>query len=401
MRKSISLESFMSTAHIFVFGSMGIAVLAYALFLIPAAGLTGHEYIQPLSLASYIFLPLVFALPLPVIWGTDLFFLAPPFSRHLLYRTGGEEFDEWCADYYARKTHELLTPYLERKRREKRLALIKKIKNRRASRQEIISPVAHALARELRDSLVLLGAAYFVFLCYLAFTHEPGFSMEFSAVEARNLAICVWSVAIMISALVLLEIHRAPALLYRFWKNGKTKNLLLCLIVLFASGCAGTRGPGGSFVGELPSGGAVQTIASEASGQISELYPPGHTKLFVLTPEKDAGNGFSLAFENALRSKGFTVLPLPNENAVAVAYVLDQLHGKKDGEQSWYLQLRISDNEDGGVAFARSYTADGRPEASRSKTDIPFSRSFASRMADKATRKASKAYNRSAEYLTE
>lgn len=179
--------------------------------------------------------------------------------------------------------------------------------------------------------------------------------------------------------------------------------LSLCLCVLFASGCAGKHGPGGSFVGELPlTSGAVEAIAADVSSQIAELYPPGHTSLFVLTPEKDAGNGFSLAFENALRGKGFTVLSsLPAENAVAVAYILDPLNWKKDGEDVWYLQLRLSDNENGGVAFARTYTASGLPEAGRSKTDIVFSRSLASRLADKAARKASKVYDRSVEYLTE
>lgn len=175
------------------------------------------------------------------------------------------------------------------------------------------------------------------------------------------------------------------------------KPLPLLLLICLMAGCA-SRGFNGSFVGELPPGKAVEAIASDAAAQIADIYPPGHSAVFVLVPEKD---DFTPAFENALRQSGFTVLASPAENAVAVAYVLDQLNWKKSDEKVWYLQLRLSDNESGGIAFARTYTATGNPEAGRSRTDIAFSRSVASGIADKASRKAGKVYDQSVEYLTE
>lgn len=404
MRDSVSLDSLMVTAGILVFCSLGVAVLAYALFLMPAAG---ADYLQPLTLGSKIGVPLVCILGLIAVWSDSLLF-APPFSRHLLYRTRGEEFDAWDAWYGENPRNcELLTPYLERKRRERRQALVEKIRNRSASWKDIAAPVARILVRNLRDSLFLLGAAYFFFFVYLVLTWQPeDFSfLNFPATEARSLALCVWATALIISALVSMEAHRAPALLYKFLRHNRAKKdngNLPCFMVLFlsaalvtASGCAGRHGFGGSFVGDLPGGGAVEAIAADASGQIAELYPPGHTRLFVLTPEKDAHNDFSQAFESALRRSGFTVLSNPAENAVAVAYVLDRLDGKKDGENAWYLQLRISDNENSGLAFARSYTAAGTPEAGRSRTDTAFSRSAASRLADKVNTKARRAWDTS------
>ena len=155
--------------------------------------------------------------------------------------------------------------------------------------------------------------------------------------------------------------------------------LLLCLLMLFVSGCA-KHGVIGSWCGPLPEGGAVAAIADDAVACLSELYPPGHTSVHLLQA-KDAGNAFAAAFENGLRTKGFTLAAAESADVLVVAYTLDSL----DEKNAWYLQLRLSD----GKAFARSYTANGQPEAGQSRTEQEFRRSFS----DKVTRKAKDAWN--------
>lgn len=100
-----------------------------------------------------------------------------------------------------------------------------------------------------------------------------------------------------------------------------------------------------------------------------------------LLQAKDAGNAFASAFENGLRAKGFTLASAESADVLVVAYTLDSL----DEKNAWYLQLRLSD----GKVFARSYTANGQPEAGQSRTEQEFRRSFS----DKVTRKAKDAWN--------
>lgn len=151
--------------------------------------------------------------------------------------------------------------------------------------------------------------------------------------------------------------------------------LSFCLVILFASGCA-KPGMVGSYCGPLPERGAVSAIAADAVACLSELYPPGHTSLHLLQA-KDTANGFAAAFENGLRSQGFTLAvaesPSDSTGVIVVAYTLDML----DEKSAWYLQLRLSD----GKAFARSYTASGHPEAGQSRTEQEFRRSIIDRAA--------------------
>lgn len=169
----------------------------------------------------------------------------------------------------------------------------------------------------------------------------------------------------------------------------------LLLMVLLASGCAG-RGPVGSYCGPLPEGNAVAAIAADAVDSLSALYPPGHTSVH-LVPAKGVGNGFAQAFENRLRTKGFTLIPDARADAVAIAYTLDAM----DGKSAWYLQLRISDTEDSGKSIARAYTASGQPEAGQSRTEIEFKRSMLQKAVDKSRETAGKAYDASRSFLTE
>lgn len=152
----------------------------------------------------------------------------------------------------------------------------------------------------------------------------------------------------------------------------------LLLMVLLASGCAG-RGPIGSYCGPLPEGNAVAAIAADAVDYLESIYPPGHTSVH-LVPAKDVDNGFAQAFENRLRTKGFTLVPDARPDALAIAYTLDVM----DEKSAWYLQLRISDNEDSGKSIARAYTANGQPEAGQSRTEIEFKRSLIDRATEKA-----------------
>ena len=172
----------------------------------------------------------------------------------------------------------------------------------------------------------------------------------------------------------------------------------LLLMILLASGCAG-RGPVGSYCGPLPEGNAVSAIAADAVDCLSTLYPPGHTSVH-LVPAKDVDNGFAQAFENGLRTKGFTLIPDTQPDALAIAYTLDAIF-EKDEKSAWYLQLRISDNEESGKSIARAYTASGQPEAGQSRTEIAFKRSLLQKAADKTKETAGKAYDATRSFLTE
>ena len=172
------------------------------------------------------------------------------------------------------------------------------------------------------------------------------------------------------------------------------RRLLLFFLVLtglFASGCAG-RGPVGSFCGPLPDRGAVSAIATDAVSCLSGLYPPGQTTLHLL-PAKDADNTFAAAFENGLRAQGFTLAAADSPDAIALAYTLDAL----DEKSAWYLQLRLSD----GKAIARSYTADGRPEAGQSRTEMEFRKSALGKALDKTGQKARQAWDSGVNALME
>lgn len=166
--------------------------------------------------------------------------------------------------------------------------------------------------------------------------------------------------------------------------------LPLLLMVLLASGCAG-RGPIGSYCGPLPEANAVSAIAADAVDCLSSLYPPGHTSVH-LVPAKEVENAFIQAFENGLRTSGFTLLPTAAADTVAVAYTLDAIFEK--GEKSaWYLQLRISDGEGNGKSIARAYTETGQPEAGQSKTEIEFKRSMLRKAVDTTKETAGRAYD--------
>lgn len=163
---------------------------------------------------------------------------------------------------------------------------------------------------------------------------------------------------------------------------------LLLLTLCFALTACGARGLGGSFVGELPDNNCRDAIAEDAANFISNEHAPGHTKIFILTPEEKAKNDFGNAFEQNLRERGFTLLQESEKDALTIAYTIDGLKSENGkGFDAYYLQLRTSE----GVAFARSYDADGKPEAGRSST--PLKNGFFKAAAKKASEKVSATYD--------
>lgn len=170
--------------------------------------------------------------------------------------------------------------------------------------------------------------------------------------------------------------------------------LLLCLSLSLMA-CA-SRGVGGSYVGDLPQKSATAAIADDAAVYLSQEYAPGHTSLYLLTPENAANNDFSVSFDDSLRSRGFTMSPDGSGNAITVGYTLDALkddNGKDNG--AWYLQLRLSD----GQMVARSYGPDGMPEAGRSAA--PLEKSFFYRASEKISNSAQDTFNTASDAASE
>ena len=166
------------------------------------------------------------------------------------------------------------------------------------------------------------------------------------------------------------------------------KKILLLMTMCFALTACGVRGLGGSFVGEMPETDCVTAIAQDAADFISQDHAPGHTKVFIMTPEKDAKNEFGVALEQNLRERGFTILQESERDAITLAYTIDGLKSE-DGKDygAYYLQLRSSE----GQAFSRAYTLDGKPEAGRSAT--PLKQGFFKTATDKVTDKVSTTYD--------
>ncbi len=152
----------------------------------------------------------------------------------------------------------------------------------------------------------------------------------------------------------------------------------VCLLTL--SGCA-SRQLTDSFCGPLPADDAVTMIAQDAVSTLTGLYPPGHTAIYLL-PAQDSGNPFSARLENTLRGQGVTMLQADSQDALAVAFTLDQLQAEQgeDG-QAWYLQLRLSD----GRIISRSYNAFGLPEAGQSRTEAAVKRPLGEKLTESVT----------------
>ena len=124
--------------------------------------------------------------------------------------------------------------------------------------------------------------------------------------------------------------------------------LLLALTV--SGGCAGSLGQGHmfSFVTESYPADQATDLADRMAASLSEIFPPGHTTVFIQPTKKTESLG--VAFEEALRSRGFIIAPEPGGQALAVAYALDRLD-----EQTWYTRIVVS----GGLIITRTYDLAG------------------------------------------
>ncbi len=131
------------------------------------------------------------------------------------------------------------------------------------------------------------------------------------------------------------------------------------LMMLMTTGCA-THNIGTSFVGEVPKQN-IENIAQTATSMIVDLHAPGQTSVYLEKSSDKTANAFDVAFENALRAKGFQISPHNNTNTIKIGYTLDIINYDKDkGEvPAWYLQLRLSS----GQTFARAFTEGGMPES--------------------------------------
>ncbi|NLZ18495.1 MAG: hypothetical protein GX087_12350 [Desulfobulbaceae bacterium] len=133
------------------------------------------------------------------------------------------------------------------------------------------------------------------------------------------------------------------------------------LLALFLSGCSGVR-IGSSFTGAVPEI-AAHGISKDAAERMAELYPPGHTSLYLTHPaegNRQSGSvAFGNSFENNLRSKGFRIAPSIGSATPQVSWTVDAL-GDAD-PPSWYLQLKVLD-ESGARTISRVYDGQGVPQ---------------------------------------
>lgn len=122
---------------------------------------------------------------------------------------------------------------------------------------------------------------------------------------------------------------------------------LVAVSPLVAAGCASRQSlhPLNSFVAEDYPAATVNALASRTASTLAEIYPPGHTSIF-LNPSANPKDELYAALEQALRAKGFKMASEKSGQALTAAYVLDRLD-----DESWYMRLTVSD----GLSMARAY----------------------------------------------
>jgi len=103
-----------------------------------------------------------------------------------------------------------------------------------------------------------------------------------------------------------------------------------------------------SFVAESYPADQASILADQMAGSLAEIFPPGHTTVFIQPAKKTESLG--AAFEEALRSRGFIIAPEPGNQALAIAYALDRLD-----DQTWYTRIAVS----GGLVITRTYDLSG------------------------------------------
>lgn len=137
-------------------------------------------------------------------------------------------------------------------------------------------------------------------------------------------------------------------------KNLRPMIVCLVLVLLAGSvnGCAANAGRAGHLNSFLAGGcppAAVAQVADDLAASLAEIYPPGHTSLYL---KQTGGRHDTLgpAFDQALRSRGFVLAAAPSAKSLTVAYILDRVD-----ETTWYSRLSLSS----GLTIARTYQQNG------------------------------------------
>ena len=186
----------------------------------------------------------------------------------------------------------------------------------------------------------------------------------------------------------------------------RKRGCFLCLLLTLSAavgGCAGGL-TGESYVSPvLPEKTAVERMAADAVKKLASIYPPGHTAIELVRPQvKDSqGNtlpqrpmdAFSLALEDGLRKRGFSISP---DATLRLAWTLDRLPRTKEEvadplldkakeedqsgqtasrtaslvketkaeEMNWWLRLKLADIDRFEVfSLTRMYDGNGLPVA--------------------------------------
>lgn len=123
--------------------------------------------------------------------------------------------------------------------------------------------------------------------------------------------------------------------------------LSLVLTLALTAGCAGSRRNLKSYTADSFPVISSHNLVQDVVERIFSAYPPGQTGLFL------AGKGdFALSLEEALRNKGYSLMPEPGAGTMAVAWTVDRL----DEDGLWYLIVNLSD----GYRFSRVYRDNGQ-----------------------------------------
>ncbi len=98
--------------------------------------------------------------------------------------------------------------------------------------------------------------------------------------------------------------------------------------------------------------GPLTIVVEDLANTLAGLFPPGHTKVNV---QKVGNEHLGERLENSLRSRGFTLVQLPDGNNIpadvlAISYVFDRL-----GETSRYSQLSLADNSGKVIVITRTW----------------------------------------------
>lgn len=141
-----------------------------------------------------------------------------------------------------------------------------------------------------------------------------------------------------------------------------------CLLVLTLSSCglsSGKYGKYASYTGELPDT-AVAAMSWEASEQITALYPPGRTSIYLNHPQNSVGkpikNVFDELFETNLRANGFRIAAESNVDIPYITWRVDTLPNEF-GSPNWYLWMHVY-HQGKNLVFSRVYNDQGLPVSS-------------------------------------